>query len=140
MDEAQREHVYREAAPLGTTLQVRPSMWPATRAEFEQYWQAGLAAVHVDDTIREPLMSTVRLEFFPRPVQWMFGRFNVFVTTGFLHPPFREQMHLGWTERDQRRFDRLVRTIGAVASRLPGPLRAFPYNACLWDLRLRPLI
>jgi uncharacterized protein (DUF2236 family) len=137
MSEARREHVYREAAPLGTTLQVRDSMWPATREAFEDYWQANLAEVHIDDVIRDHLMSIVRLEFFPLPVQWLFGRFNTFVTTGFLHAPFREQMHLAWTTRDQRRFDRLMRAIGAVARNLPGPLRAFPYNACLWDLRLR---
>ncbi len=137
LDSAQRETVYRDAAPLGTTLQVRESMWPATRADFEEYWQAGLAQVHIDDVIRDHLMSIVRLEFFPRPVQLLFGRFNTFVTTGYLHPEFREQMRLPWTERDQRRFDRLMRGIGRVVVRLPKPLREFPYNAYLWDLRIR---
>lgn len=137
LSDSERELVYRDAAPLGTTLQVRESMWPATRADFEEYWQAGLAQVHVDDVIRDHLMSIVRLEFFPAPVRLLLGRFNTFVTTGFLHPPFREQMGLPWTERDQRRFDRLMRSIGAVVRRLPAPLREFPYNAYLWDLRIR---
>ncbi len=137
LDPAERELVYRDAAPLGTTLQVRDSMWPATRDEFEEYWQRSLAQVHVDDVIRAHLMSIVRLEFFPRPVQLLFGRFNTFVTTGFLHAPFREQMNLPWSPRDQRRFDRLMRSIGAIVTRLPKPLREFPYNAYLWDLRAR---
>lgn len=137
LSDSERELVYRDAAPLGTTLQVRESMWPATRADFESYWQAGLAEVHVDDVIRDHLMSIVRLEFFPAPVRLLLGRFNTFVTTGFLHQPFREQMGLPWTAKDQRRFDRLMRSIGAVVRRLPAPLREFPYNAYLWDLRVR---
>lgn len=137
LSEDERELVYRDAAPLGTTLQVRESMWPATRAEFEDYWQANLAEVDIDDVIRDHLMSIVRLEFFPAPVRLLLGRFNTFVTTGYLHPPFREQMGLPWTARDQARFDRLMRGIGAVVRRLPAPLREFPYNAYLWDMRVR---
>lgn len=137
MTDEQREHLYRDAAPLGTTLQVRASMWPAGREAFEDYWQDGLAEVHIDDVIRDHLMSIVRLEFLPLSVQRVFGRVNTFLTTGFLHPPFREQMRLPWTEHDQRRFDQLMRVIAAVVRRLPRPLRVFPYNACLWDLRRR---
>ena len=43
MDPATRERVYRESWVLGTFLQVTPAMWPPTRAEFEEYWQASLA-------------------------------------------------------------------------------------------------
>jgi uncharacterized protein (DUF2236 family) len=66
-----------------------------------------------------------------------FARLNRFLTTGFLPPVFREQMGLRWTERDQRRFDRFTRTVGAIALRLPGSLRRLPFNAFLWDLRWR---
>jgi uncharacterized protein (DUF2236 family) len=49
----------------------------------------------------------------------------------------REQMRLPWSEADQRRFERLLRRIGAVQRRLPRAVRQFPFNWFLLDLRLR---
>ena len=49
------EPFYRDAAKLGTTLQVQPEMWPADREAFEKYWLAGLDEVAVDDTVRRYL-------------------------------------------------------------------------------------
>ena len=59
------------------------------------------------------------------------------MTTGFLPPEFRTQMRLPWSERRQRRFDVLMAAIAAVAQRLPGLLRRFPFNFYLYDLRKR---
>ncbi|OXM65401.1 oxygenase MpaB family protein [Amycolatopsis vastitatis] len=128
---------YREAAVLGTTLQVRPEMWPDDRDAFEKYWTAGVAEVRIDDTVRRYLRAVVDLEFLPRPVSAVLGPFNRFVTTGFLPPRFRDEMRLPWSDRSQRRFDTLMRLVGAVVLRTPGPLRRFPFNFCLRDLRRR---
>ncbi|WP_329054911.1 oxygenase MpaB family protein [Amycolatopsis sp. NBC_01488] len=130
-------HFYREAAALGTTLQVRPEMWPADREAFERYWTAGLAEVGIDDTVRRYLTDVVDLRFLPPPMAALGRRFNRFVTTGFLPQHFRDEMRLPWTAADQRRFETLLAAIGRVTRVLPGPLRRFPYNLCLWDLRRR---
>jgi uncharacterized protein (DUF2236 family) len=45
---------------------------------------------------------------------------NRFLTTGFLPPPFREQMQLSWTGRDQELFDFLIQ-LAAAANRLLPP-------------------
>jgi len=66
-----------------------------------------------------------------------FGPVNRFLTTGFLAPPFREQMRLGWTERDQQAFALLIRTLATVSRLLPAPVSRFPFNAYLAELRLR---
>lgn len=132
-----REAVYAESAPLGTTLQVRPEMWPGTRAEFEEYWTKGLDEVHIDEPVRRLLLDIAELRFLPAVLRIPFARLNKFVTTGFLPGTFREQMGLSWTPRDQRRFDRITTAIGTIALRLPKPLRQFPYNFCLWDFRRR---
>ena len=50
---------------------------------------------------------------------------------------FREQMRLGWTERDQQAFALLIRTLATASRLLPAPVSRFPFNACLADLRLR---
>jgi len=43
------------AQPLGTTLQVRPEMWPEDLAAFEQYWQQTLPKLRIDPTVRAML-------------------------------------------------------------------------------------
>jgi uncharacterized protein (DUF2236 family) len=131
------ERFYRDAAKLGTTLQVQPEMWPADREAFEKYWAAGLDEVAIDDTVRRYLTRIVDLEFLP-PVFAVPGRrFHRFVTTGFLPQRFRDEMRLPWTAADQRRFDALLAVLGRVVRVLPGPVRRFPFNFCLRDLRWR---
>ncbi|MEV6830433.1 oxygenase MpaB family protein [Amycolatopsis sp. NPDC051102] len=129
--------LYAEAAPLGTTLQVRPEMWPADRAAFEEYWTDGLAAAGIDDTVRRYLTRIVDLEFLPRVLAAPGRRFHRFVTTGFLPQRFRDEMRLPWTAADQRRFDALLAALGRLVRVLPGPVRRFPFNFFLADLRWR---
>ncbi len=137
LDAEQVEALYTASAPLGTTLQVRDDMWPATREDFEKYWTEALAQVHIDDVVRTYLHAITRLEFLPKPFSLLFGGFNQFVTTGFLPEEFRREMGYTWNARQQRRFDRLTSAVGFVTRHLPRPLRAFPFNAYLWDLRFR---
>jgi uncharacterized protein (DUF2236 family) len=134
-DDAQR--LYQESAVLGTTLQVPADRWPADREAFERYWTEGLAAVSIDDTVRTYLTDVMMMRFLPRVLSVPLGPLNRFVTSGFLPPVFREQMHVPWSDRHQRRFDRMTTVLGAVVRRLPAPLQAFPYNIYMWDLRRR---
>jgi uncharacterized protein (DUF2236 family) len=130
-------HFYRDAAALGTTLQVRPEMWPADREAFEEYWAAGLAEVGIDDTVRRYLTDIVDLRFLHPVVAAPGRRFHRFVTTGFLPQRFRDEMRLPWTDADQRRFDALLTALGRVTRVLPAAVRRFPFNFWLWDLRRR---
>lgn len=129
--------MYRHAARLGSTLQMPESAWPEDRAAFEQYWKQQLERVSIDPEVREHLRHITELGFLPAPLRRVFGPVNRFVTTGFLPPRFREEMGLPWGPRQQRRFDRLMGGIGAVARRSPRQLREFPYNLVLRDLRRR---
>lgn len=131
------EEAYQQGALMGTTLQMPRDMWPATRADFKQYWDSTVAELEIDDTIRELLVSIARFEFLPKPVSLLIGDFGLFLTTGFLPPEFREKMNLTWTPRQQRLFDLHNRIARNVVQRLPEPLRAFPFNAYLWDTRRR---
>ncbi|QDQ90954.1 DUF2236 domain-containing protein [Rhodococcus sp. WB9] len=134
---AAAEFFYKEGATFGTTLQVPPEMWPEDRIAFDEYWNQALDKVSIDDTIREHVLSIARLEFLPAIVSRLFGRLNMFFTNGFLPQQFRDEMHLTWTDKDQKRFDRTLRTIGAVSRRIPVRIREFPYNLLMFDLRRR---
>ena len=49
-------------------------------------------------------------------------------------------MQLSWTPREQLLFGALMRAIVMADRLLPGPVRRFPFNACLYDLRARSMI
>ncbi|MGK9273142.1 DUF2236 domain-containing protein [Williamsia muralis] len=131
------EEAYQQGALMGTTLQMPRDMWPATRADFQEYWDGTVAQLEIDDTIRELLISIAKFEFLPKPVSMLIGDFGLFLTAGFLPPEFREKMGLQWTPRQQQLFDLHNRIVRSVVTRLPEPMRAFPFNAYLWDVRRR---
>lgn len=137
MEEPTADALYAHCARFGTSLQVRPGMWPENRAAFAEYWEKGLERVSIDDTIRSHLMDLLENRYASRLTQLLTNRRNRFVTTGLLPPPFREAMQLPWTEQDQRRFDRFMRRVGALDRRLPQAVRLFPYNVLLRDMRWR---
>lgn len=134
---ARRQRLYASAAALGTTLQVPAEAWPADRDAFETFWREEMERVSIDEPVRQYLRDLAELRFLPRPVSSLLGGFHRFVTTGFLPPEFREQMHLPWSDRDQRRFDRFIAIVRMLTRIQPAPLRRFPFNALLWDLRCR---
>ena len=136
MPDERADALYEYAARYGTTLQMTPDMWPADREAFGKYWDDMVDGLSIDAPVREYLRSLTTREHMPRPLRGS-TRFNEWVTTGFLPQRFRDEMGYSWTAADQVRFDRMMRRIGAVQRRLPRPLRRFPFNWFLWDLRLR---
>ncbi len=137
LDDATAEEFYRRSAPLGTTLQVRPEMWPPDRAAFEAYWTDAVAGISIDPPVRRYLYDMATLRFLPRPVSLLNGRFNLWLTTGFLPPEFRDAMGLEWSPADQRRFDRFIAVLAATRRPVPAALRRFPMDWFLWDFRVR---
>lgn len=136
-NEQARRDFYAQAMPLGTTLQVRPGAWPADLEAFDEYWKNGLNELHIDDTIRAFLMKLVDLEVAGPVISKLIYPFPRFVTTGFLPPQVREQMHLSWSDEQERKFQRFMRVLGTVNRLLPRVVRQFPYNIVLWDFRRR---
>jgi uncharacterized protein (DUF2236 family) len=136
--------LYPHCKRLGTTLQVTDEMWPADRAAFEEYWNAGIAKIEMDDLTRGYLQGVANLSFvvaplgiFGAPLRPLLRPIGRFLTLGFLPQPFRDELGLPWSDRGQRGFDALIRAAVAVTRKLPRPLREFPLNAYLWDARRR---
>ena len=128
---------YHLAEPLGTTLQVRPEMWPKDLKAFQEYWNQGLQQLEIDDKVRIFLTRLVDLKFLHPVFSIMFGRLHRFVTTGFLPPEARLQMHLQWSPSQQRRFEQMLAVIGTVNAWVPRVIRQMPFNLVLWDFRRR---
>jgi uncharacterized protein (DUF2236 family) len=138
------EPLYQHAKRLGTTLQVTDEMWPATAAEFDAYWQAGLERIEMDELTRTYLTSVADFTFllnplgrFAAPIKWLVRPLGSLITGGFLPQRFRDELGLAWNDRRQRRFDRFIAIAGALTRSLPRALREFPLNVYLWDTRRR---
>ena len=124
-------------APFATTLQVSASRWPSDRASFEAYWSGALGEVRMDDVTRAYLRGLASLDFLPAPLARVLGPGHRFLTIGFLPSPFREELGLRWTPKDQVRFVRVTTSLAAVNRRLPRAVRELPWNVIFYDTRRR---
>jgi uncharacterized protein (DUF2236 family) len=129
--------LYQRSARLATTLQVPPALWPADRNAFEDYWQASLDLVEIDDVTRTYLLGIASLAFLPPPLRQLFGPVHRFVTSGFLPERFRGELALPWNARRQAVFKVLVTSMAFVNRFLPRAVREFPFNVSLYDARRR---
>lgn len=136
-DDDVADDLYQQASTFGTTLQVPRDMWPADRTAFAAYWHEGLRNTVIDDLTRDYLWKLIELRQLPRWYSWPFVPISRFITVGFLPAELRAKMHMTWTDRQQRRFDRMFGVLGRFSRFQPRPVAEFPYNALMWDLRRR---
>ncbi|NNH69835.1 DUF2236 domain-containing protein [Nocardia uniformis] len=136
-DSAQAEYFYQYSARLGTTLQMRPEMWPATREEFYAYWEENLVQHAIDEPTRRYFNDLTDLKMLPRPIQLVFGRFHRFTVSALLPQHLRDEMGMTWSARHERAFGLILRSISAVWTRMPTVIRLFPFNFYLADMRMR---
>lgn len=136
LSDADAERIYRQSAVYGTALQVKDEMWPATRAEFDAYWDEKIATLAVDDKVRAYTRGLLSGGDSPLPVRLAMP-LQRFVTIGLLPQRMRDEFALPWSPRDQRRFDRLMATIGAVYVKVPRPVRQLSATYYLRDMRRR---
>ncbi|MEU3010000.1 oxygenase MpaB family protein [Nocardia asteroides] len=137
MSPEELEHFYQGSDTFGTTLQVHPDMWPATRADFDDYWVEACRQVVCDDDFRAYIGDLVNLRMIHWSFRLMFGGLLRFLTAGFLPPHFRAQMGVEWSESDQRRFENLFLFVGFVNRFIPRFVRFAGTHAMMSDVRRR---
>ncbi|MGW4241333.1 oxygenase MpaB family protein [Nocardia sp. NPDC004722] len=137
MDDFDADAFYYHSARMGTTLQVREDMWPADREAFERYWAENLARTRIDPKIKAYFEDLIDLKMLPRPFQLAFGGLHRFFVTGLLPQHLRDEMGMTWSPRQDRLLARLLRVVGTAEGVVPAPVRSFPLNAYLMDMRLR---
>lgn len=133
----QAEHFYQSASSLGTTLQVQADQWPATRADFDRYWNIACERITMDERTRAYLMDLVHLRMINWPMRVMFGPLLQFLTAGFLPPLFREELGIEWTETDRRRFENLFVFVSFVNRFIPKSIRGGGTHGMMADVRRR---
>src|SRR3954470_14111918 len=135
--EAQRAAFYRRCARLGTTLQVPEEMWPADREAFAEYWWPAVREIEMDDVSRGYLRDLANVRFLYPWVRRLTARPNRLLTVGFLPQEFRDELAEPWSERDQRRFERFLRTALWLDRRLPAAIRHSLLNVYEWGVKRR---
>jgi uncharacterized protein (DUF2236 family) len=91
----------------------------------------------MDDVTRSYLSGLASLTFLPTPLARVLGPGHRFLTVGFLPGPFREQLGVSWTSRQQRRFDTIISVAARANRHLPTSIREFPWNVIETDTRRR---
>ncbi|MCB0929699.1 MAG: DUF2236 domain-containing protein [Mycobacterium sp.] len=137
LTEEQADAFFRSALPIGTTLQVTEDMWPATRKDFDVYWNTACERIQVDEFVRDFLMDLVNLKMINVVPRLILAPLLRFLTVGFLAPVFREQLGLEWTDTDRRRFEHLFLFVAVVNRCIPRRLRTYNYTVLMRDLRWR---
>lgn len=137
MTPEQAESFYASAMPIGTTLQVLEEQWPATRADFEVYWNTACERVQIDDFVRDFLNHLVALKMINVVPRIVLAPLLRFLTIGFLAPVFREQMGMEWSDDDRRRFEHLFLFVSFVNRFIPRFIRTHNYAVLMRDLRWR---
>lgn len=129
--EADERALLDDYAVVGTALGLPKAAWPADRAAFAAYWDAGVAGLRVDDVAR----GVARELLHPGSGPWWLRAAMPtvrLVTAGLLDPALREAYGLDF---DERRFARLLRFAHAVYPRLPRRLRQAPMRHYLRAFR-----
>jgi uncharacterized protein (DUF2236 family) len=137
MTAEQAEQFYRSAWPLGTTLQVTDDQWPATRAEFDAYWDAACESVVMDKPVRDYLNDLINLRMINPLLGLPFRPLLKFLTVGFLAPVFRDALGVRWSKGKQRRFEWLFLLVAFVNRFLPVFIRQGGSYVVLTDVRRR---
>ena len=137
MTPQQSEQFYLSSATLGTTLQVTADQWPATRSEFDDYWDSACEQVAMDDLVRGYLTDLINLRMINPVLALPFRPLLKFLTAGFLAPVFRDALGLTWGGARQRLFERLFLFVAFVNRFLPGFIRQGGSYVLLADVRHR---
>lgn len=137
MTPEQSEQFYRSAWTLGTTLQVSEDQWPATRDDFDIYWDTACKQVVIDGPVRDYLFDLINLRMINPVLGLPFRPLLKFLTIGFLAPVFREALGVKWSNGKQRRFEWLFLLVAFVNRFLPVFLRQGGSFVLLADVRRR---
>lgn len=127
LDDETAERLYLEYAVLGTELGMPEGFWPATRADFAEYWQQTCEQLEVDHAVREVALELLAARNAPLWVRAVMP-FAKFMTIGLLPEPVRTMYGFGWTERQERRMHRVFRGAKLAVRILPRRIRHFPVH------------
>ena len=134
---AEADAYWRDWLDVGTLLGVRPGDLPATWPEAERYFASTAAELFRDNRSVRDVAVAIKTFPAPRGLRWLgpiwrgliarpLGGMAYVVMIGGLPDGVAAQIGLTLTDREQRRFDRIMRVVRVVMRVTPRPLRRGP--------------
>jgi uncharacterized protein (DUF2236 family) len=133
---ADADACYQQYCVLATAIGCPESAWPATRAEFADYWNDMVETLPIGDTSRQIAHALLFPADLPFPLRLTVPAHR-FVTLGLLPAPIRHRLGYPWTPGQDRRLQRALRITAGLYPRLPGALRQAPKTQYLNAIRRR---
>jgi uncharacterized protein (DUF2236 family) len=130
------DELYREYSALGTALQLPASRWPASRADFRDYWDARTASLDVTADARQIAHDLFAPVTAPA---WLRAGLPLarLLSIDLLPASIRAAYGFDWTPRDERRSRRAWGVIRFLVRVTPHRLRSWPSRHYLKRLRAR---
>jgi uncharacterized protein (DUF2236 family) len=136
LDDATADSLVRGAARIAGRLQGAGAGWPATRAEFDEWWRRRVATLEVGDDARTVARALLAGTGLPRPVVVLMPAVRL-VTAALLPVPIRDAYGFRWTPRAERAANAWLRALGVARRIVPTRIRALPTHLSLRRLRQR---
>jgi len=119
------EAVYRDYGVLGTALGMPAALWPPTIVEFRKYWDAQLASLSVDDTIRGVARELLAARNAPWWIKAIMPLVR-FLTVGLLPTSVRDMYRFRWSKRQENLLGILFKAAAVAVKVLPPWIRHAP--------------
>lgn len=139
LDDASADTFYREFAAVGTSLQLPADAWPDDRAAFATYWDGAVAKLRVTPQARAVAHELLHARTAP---VWMRAvmPWARLATVALLPGTVRAGFGLTLTERNRRRYERMMSVVSAIYPRLPLRVRHLLRDELLRRLRARDAV
>ncbi|WP_187264901.1 oxygenase MpaB family protein [Homoserinibacter sp. GY 40078] len=133
LPDAVADEVYAVSGRFGTSLQVPPELWPATRADFDAYWERMLPTLDVRDDARAVAAAILHPVRGTAP-WWVRAALPLgrLVTAGLLPSVIRDAYGLPRRPRRERAASTLIRILARLT---PRRIRRLPSRLLLPALR-----
>ncbi|RAN77644.1 hypothetical protein B5P43_19565 [Bacillus sp. SRB_336] len=125
--------VYQEYAVLGTALGMPRNLWPATRADFSDYWNDSLLDLNVDDSVRQVARELLSAHNAPPWIKHGMPLVR-FLTVGLLPPSVRELYGFPWSPRQDKALAATFRAASVLVRVTPAWIRHAPMRHYLKGL------
>ncbi|MFL4480129.1 oxygenase MpaB family protein [Paeniglutamicibacter sp. ORCA_105] len=130
LDDDTAEELYRDYAQLGTELGMPAHLWPATRADFAEYWTETLGQLRVDAPVRAVAHELLAAKHAPLWIRAAMPLVRL-MTIGLLPEPVRTMFGFSFGPRQQRCLNCVLRGARFSMRILPRRIRHFPMRYCL---------
>lgn len=141
LTEVERETYYQEMVVVAERFGCPRDKQPATHADFQDYWDKQVATMTVSDEGRKLVRDVIEPRLPLRldvPLRPALNAFRI-ATLGSTPEAIRAQLGYSWSERDQRRYDRIYAFARGYHRVVPRWLRVGPGHLngqfLLWQAR-----